>query len=138
MGLSEFIQANEETILAAFEAYVLSHIPPGVDCSPAEARDHAGQVLAAISWKMRQRSLPAGDVSAQKHGRARRADGFDIEHVLGEYRMLRASVMRMWLASRPALGSAGIEDLVHFNEAVDQAVAESVGQFEFASIPGSK
>ena len=138
MGLSEFIQANQEAILGAFEAYVLSHVPPGVDCSPAEARDHAGQVLAAISWDMRQRGSPHGDAPAQKHGNARHAEGFDIKHVLGEYRMLRATVVRMWLGSRPSLGAAGVEDLVRFNEAVDQAVAASVGQFESDSNPGSK
>ena len=130
MGLSEFIQANQEAILGAFEAYVLSHVPPGVDLTREEARDQAGQVLADISQVMRQRSLPEGDAPAEEHGRSRHAAGFDINHVLGEYRMLRGTVMRMWLASRPSLGTAGVEDLVRFNEAIDHAVDSSVSQFE--------
>ena len=130
MGLSEFIQANQEAILGAFEAYVLSHVPPGVDLTRAEARDQAGQVLADIAEVMRHRSLPPDDVPAQEHGSARHAEGFDVKHVLGEYRMLRATIMRMWLASRPSLGTAGVEDLVRFNEAIDRAVDSSVSQFE--------
>ena len=130
MGLSEFIQANQEAILGAFEAYVLSHVPPGVELTRAEARDHASQVLAEISAEMRARSLRQSDVPAEKHGSARHAAGFDIKHVLGEYRMLRASIMRMWLASRPPLGTAGVEDLIRFNEAIDGAVDSSVSQFE--------
>ncbi|MEP6872734.1 MAG: hypothetical protein ABI887_00050 [Burkholderiales bacterium] len=55
--------------------------------------------------------------------------GFDINQTLAEYRALRASVIRMWLESRPQLGSAGVADLVRFNEAIDQAVAESIHQF---------
>jgi len=130
MGLSEFIQANQEAILGAFEAYVLSHVPPGVDLTRAEARDQAGQVLADIAEVMRHRSLPRDDAPAQEHGSARHAEGFDVKHVLGEYRMLRATIMRMWLASRPSLGTAGVEDLVRFNEAIDRAVDSSVSQFE--------
>ena len=130
MGLSEFIQANQEAILGAFEAYVLSHVPPGVDLTRAEARDQAGQVLADIAEVMRHRSLPRDDAPAQEHGSARHAEGFDVKHVLSEYRMLRATIMRMWLASRPSLGTAGVEDLVRFNEAIDRAVDSSVSQFE--------
>ena len=130
MGLSEFIQANQEAILGAFEAYVLAHVPPGVDLTRGEARDQAAEVLADIAEEMRQRSLPQGDQPAEKHGNARLAAGFGIKHILGEYRMLRGTIMRMWLASRPPLGTAGVEDLVRFNEAIDQAVHSSVSQFE--------
>ena len=137
MGLSEFIQANQEAILGAFEAYVLSHVPPGVDLTREEARDQAGQVLTDISEVMRQRSSPGVDVPAEEHGSARYAAGFDINDVLGEYRMLRGTIMRMWLASRPSLGTAGVEDLVRFNEAIDHAVDSSVSQFEVQGRAGT-
>ena len=138
MGLSEFIQANQEAILAEFDAYARAHIPPGESMSAAELRDHASQVLTAISAEMRQPRSPAATPSpdstpstpADKHGSSRQAKGFDISHVLAEYRVLRATVMRLWLGSRPPLGAAGVEDLVRFNEAIDSNVAESVAQFE--------
>jgi hypothetical protein len=130
MGLSEFIEANQEALLAAFQEYVLAHLPPGVHLTDAQARDHASQVLVEISAGMRQRPVPSeADTPAEKHGRSRRAAGFDVDHVLAEYRMLRATVMRMWLKSRPPLGAAGVEDLVRFNEVIDQAAAESVARF---------
>jgi hypothetical protein len=131
MGLPEFIEANQEALLAEFQAYVLAHLPPGIRLSDEQARDHGRQVLVEISGRMRQLGPLAStdDTPAEKHGSSRRAAGFDVNHVLGEYRMLRATVMRMWLKSRPPLGSAGVEDLVRFNEVIDQVVAESVGRF---------
>jgi hypothetical protein len=131
MGLSEFIDANQEALLAAFQDYVLAHLPPGVHVTDAQARDQCSQVLVEISSGMRQGPVPShADTPAEKHGSSRRAAGFDVNQVLGEYRMLRATVMRMWLKSRPPLGASGVEDLVRFNEAIDQAVAESVARFE--------
>jgi hypothetical protein len=129
MGLSEFIEANQEAILAALEGHVLLHAPAGSNLTRAEARDHADELLAQISAVMRQPRLGSGVVTAKKHGSARRAEGFDVQQVLGEYRMLRATIMRMWLGSRPALGTSGVEDLVSFNEAIDQAVDSSLSQF---------
>ena len=130
MGLSEFIEANQEALLAEFQAHVLAHLPPGVQLTASQARDHAGQVLVEISAGMRQRPVPSdADTPAEKHGGSRRAAGFDVDHVLGEYRMLRGTVMRMWLKSRPPLGAAGVEDLVRFNEVIDRAIAESVARF---------
>ena len=132
MGLSEFIQANQEAILAEFQEYVLDHLPPGVHLSGAQARDHGAQVLDEISARMRKdvsADASSNDTPAEQHGSARHAAGFDVDHVLGEYRKLRATIMRMWLRSRPPLGASGAEDLVRFNEVIDEAVAESVAQF---------
>jgi hypothetical protein len=132
MGLSEFIEANQEALLAEFQEYVLAHLPPGVHLSGAQARNYGSQVLVEISGGMRRGvsvAAASDDTPAERHGSSRRAAGFDVNHVLGEYRMLRATVMRMWLRSRPPLGAAGVEDLVRFNEVIDQAVAESVAQF---------
>ena len=132
MGLSEFIQANQEAILAEFQEYVLDHLPPGVHLSGAQARDHGSQVLDEISSRMRKDApgdASSNDTPAEQHGSARQAAGFDVDHVLGEYRKLRAAIMRMWLRSRPPLGASGAEDLVRFNEVIDEAVAESVAQF---------
>ena len=46
----------------------------------------------------------------------------------GEYRALRASVLRRWVdAHEPA--RTDLQDMIRFNEAIDQAIAESVGTF---------
>ena len=149
MGLAEFIIANQEAILAEFDAFARTQTPASTSMSTAALRDHAGQVLIAIAIDIRQRQSPwqesekskghAPDVAgatptaAQTHGDMRATVGFDINQTLAEYRALRASVIRMWLESKPQLGSAGAADLVRFNEAIDQAVAESIHQFTAAT-----
>jgi signal transduction histidine kinase len=55
--------------------------------------------------------------------------GFDIIQMVSEYRALRASVLREWLRSPDVRDETAIGDIVRFNEAVDQAVAESVSNF---------
>ncbi|WP_143266752.1 sensor histidine kinase, partial [Paraburkholderia caledonica] len=54
--------------------------------------------------------------------------GFDINQLTAEYRALRASVLRLWMdACQP--DTPHVDDIIRFNEAIDQAIAESVGFF---------
>jgi signal transduction histidine kinase len=69
------------------------------------------------------------DTAAQEHGSGRAASGFSVAAMVSEYRALRASVIRLWIAGRGALDETDIEDLVRFNEAIDQALAESTVRF---------
>ncbi|GJH06090.1 hypothetical protein CBA19C8_36055 [Paraburkholderia terrae] len=49
--------------------------------------------------------------------------------MVAEYRALRASVLRLWIDEcEPAVPD--LDDMIRFNEAIDQAVAESVGFFD--------
>src|SRR5690606_5959095 len=57
------------------------------------------------------------------------ADGFDIDQMISEYRALRASVLRLWLASGQDLPATDLEDMTRFNEAIDQAMTESVAEY---------
>src|SRR5206468_7280326 len=54
--------------------------------------------------------------------------GFTLGQMVSEFRALRASVIRLW---RAAAGpdDAAFEDLTRFNEAIDQALAESVSRY---------
>jgi signal transduction histidine kinase len=55
--------------------------------------------------------------------------GFEVNQMVSEFRALRATVLRLWSESA---GKAGIEDLndvTRFNEAIDQAIAESLKSF---------
>jgi signal transduction histidine kinase len=51
-----------------------------------------------------------------------------MQQLVAEYRALRASVPRLWLDAAPP-GREAMEDIGRFNEAIDQAVAESVDFF---------
>jgi signal transduction histidine kinase len=70
----------------------------------------------------------APHTAAQTHAVLRAESGFDIEQLVSEYRALRASVLSGWmeacLPERPRF-----TDMLRFNEAIDQALAESIAFF---------
>ena len=87
--------------------------------SAAEQRDKAqGRAAHATS----------PESAASSHGRSRADDGFGVNQMIAEYRALRASVLRLW-ALDEALAAHAIDDMIRFNEAIDQAVAESLVEF---------
>jgi signal transduction histidine kinase len=58
----------------------------------------------------------------------RTRSGFDIKELASEYRALRATVLRLWTdACLPEPPNR--EDMIRFNEAIDQALAESIAIF---------
>ncbi|CAG1013160.1 Bacteriophytochrome [Burkholderiaceae bacterium] len=145
MGLSEFITSHQEAILEECEAFAQTLLPAAAKMNKAALRDHAAQVLAAIALDMKQpqtrleqREKSQGNgprlndnvpTAAEIHGSLRATDGFDVNQTAAEYRALRASVIRLWFASTPELGRDEVFELVRFNEAMDQALAESLLHF---------
>jgi signal transduction histidine kinase len=72
--------------------------------------------------------FPVRETAAQTHAVLRAKSGYDIKQLVSEYRALRASVLSMWVdACTPA--APPLQDVIRFNEAIDQAVAESIGHF---------
>jgi signal transduction histidine kinase len=77
----------------------------------------------------RGESLPEGEQSAaHDHGLQRLADGFDLVQMVSEYRALRASVTRLWAKQAIAFDQQAL-DMIRFNEAMDQILAESIERF---------
>ena len=144
MRLSDFIVQNIEAILSEWEAFAATLLPAATDLSPAALRDHAQEILEAIAKDLTTSQtreaqaskskgrLPmaedAPDTAAQTHAVLRARSGFDINQLVAEYRALRASVLRLWMDFAP-LDQTGTRDMMRFNEAIDQAIAESVGHF---------
>ena len=63
-------------------------------------------------------------------GALRHVSGFDLNQLGAEYRALRASVIRLWTNHHAKeMDSAILEDMIRFNEMIDQMLAESVAQF---------
>ena len=90
--------------------------------SPDEAS--SGRQVHGASSKL----VDAPETAAETHAVLRAKSGFDINQLVAEYRALRASVLRLWIdACQP--DDPGLEDIVRFNEAIDQAIAESIGFF---------
>src|SRR5690606_25175036 len=56
-------------------------------------------------------------------------EGFAMPEMVSEYRALRASVIRRWREQMDAPSSEALDQIVRFNEGIDQALAESVQRF---------
>jgi hypothetical protein len=109
-------------------------------------RDHANEMLTVIAADLEtpQGQLaqsekskgqarvtePEQPTAAGEHGAGRAQSGFTVEQMVAEYQALRASVIRLWTSELGALEARDVEDLTRFNEAVDQALAESVARFD--------
>ncbi len=141
MSLSEFIVDNLEPILDEWERFA-ADIPAAQGLDTRGLRDDARGILEVIAQDLLSsqsdeqegaksrgrgpRSLRA--TFASLHGVARVAEGFNVSETMSEYRALRASVLRLWRAP-PGADSQAMDELVRFNEAVDQALTESLEGF---------
>jgi signal transduction histidine kinase len=144
MRLADFIAANLEPILVEWEAFARTHIPAGEVMDVAGLRDHAADILKTVAADLRRpqterergekskgdaEPLPgAVDTAAETHGALRAEAGFTLGQMVSEFRALRASVIRLWRAAGPPDGTA-FEDVTRFNEAIDQALAESLTRY---------
>jgi signal transduction histidine kinase len=113
----------------------------------SELRDHASEMLDTIVTDLNTRQTKVEQVdksegksdadpaakgantAAQSHGAARAVSGFSVQEMVSEYRALRASVIRLWIDAAGELTRQDLDDLVRFNEAIDQALAESMSRF---------
>ena len=144
MRLADFILRDMETILVQWEMFAATLLPAAADMNSLALRDHAQQILQAVAKDLSTAQtreaqaeksmgrapvlIGAPETAAQTHALLRARGGFDINQLAAEYRALRASVLRLWMdecqpdAPHP-------DDVVRFNEAIDQALAESIGYF---------
>jgi signal transduction histidine kinase len=111
----------------------------------AALRDHAAEMLKDIVKDLRtpQTELQqsenskgnpddtsgSADTAAEVHGAGRASSGFSVGEMVSEYRALRASVIRLWTKENGTLVGADLDDLMRFNEAIDQALAESITRY---------
>ena len=147
MSLPGFIAGNIEAILVEWEAFARGIWPQGTVADPAELRDSAEQILLAIVADMSQlqssseqsaKSRGHGADNTQSddlnhasevHGTARVGSGLNIRQVVSEYRALRASVLRLWQPSNPAPNSRDLDEMIRFNEAIDQSLTRAISAF---------
>jgi signal transduction histidine kinase len=144
MQLSRFILGNMESILVEWERFAGSQ-PKGLAMTKTALRDDAeamllfiaadmetGQTATQQQSKAEGRGPPADGgarSAAQTHAVHRLGEGFDLNELIAEYRALRASVLRLWFASADRDRSDEMQQVVRFNEALDQVIGESVLRF---------
>ncbi|KMZ12180.1 sensor histidine kinase [Candidatus Burkholderia humilis] len=66
---------------------------------------------------------------AGAHAEQRLAQALSLRDLVGEYRALRASVVRHWLEASGDEQRPGLRELVRFDEAIDQLLLESIGRY---------
>jgi signal transduction histidine kinase len=143
LKLSRYIADHTEEILAAWDSFAQTLEPAAKGMTRRALRDHARQMLAAISVDIdtvqsesegTEKSLGNApetfpESAASIHGTLREDSGFTLVQLAAEFRALRASVLRLWLAEVVTFDQIVTRDIVRFNEAVDQALAESAVTF---------
>lgn len=142
VALSDFILGNRETIMSEWEAFARTCAPASGSMDITALRDHASEMLSVIakdldtaqspleqSEKSKGNAPDAGKTAAERHGADRAESGFTTEQMVSEYRALRASVIRLWMKTKDEMTRPDVDDLTRFNEAIDQALAESVVRY---------
>ncbi|MCF5171480.1 sensor histidine kinase [Pseudomonas canadensis] len=146
MRLPDFILANLEPILQAWEDFARTIQTPGADLDRGGLRDHAEQMLRAIVSDLRtnqtvqeqtdkaQGLAPQNDEEspAETHAVTRLMAGFSIDQMVSEYRALRTSVLSQWLDQVKHGTALEVDDMNRFHEAIDQALAESIASYSRA------
>jgi signal transduction histidine kinase len=145
MTLSRFITENMEAIVKEWQNFATTMEPAASTMSALALRDHAKLILLAIAKDIDSSQTAAAqadkskglapvrstrETAAATHGALRLLSGFDMNQLGAEYRALRASVIRLWTQHEAKdMDSEVFEEMIRFNEAVDQAVAESTSRY---------
>lgn len=146
MRLAHFIIDNLEPILQAWEDFARTITPATNVMNSDELRDHAEQMLRAIATDLQTPQTAAEQIdkskgnspekedetAAETHAVTRLVAGFTIDQMVSEYRALRSSVLRQWLRQIKSGTDFEVEDMTRFNEAIDQALAESIASYSRA------
>jgi len=130
--------------LEDWDAFAVTQLPAAKHLDREALRDHAREILQGVASDISEAQsreaqvlkshgqvpsvMYAADTAAETHALLRARSGFNINQMAGEYRALRASVLRLWKDA--CVGAkADFEDAIRFNEAIDQALCESIAFF---------
>ncbi len=143
--LSDFIKSNSEKIISEWEAFART-LPAAQNMNRIALRDHSQEILNFIARDIEsnqtasqqsKKSKGLGpeeggskDSAAQTHAKLRSESGFDMVQMASEYRALRASIIKLWTREWIQVEPTDLSDLIRFNEAIDQALMESVISFK--------
>lgn len=144
MRLADFILKDMDRIIEAWVDFARTVDVPQAPLGQVELRDHAEGILRTVALDMqspqtsrqqqdKSRGLgpaTAQDAFSKTHAVMRHVSGFSLDQMVSEYRALRSSVLRLWLAQGHAGEAHELDDMVRFNEAIDQALIESISAYE--------
>ena len=147
MRLADFILDQTPLILREWEKFARTVEPAASLMTSKELRDHASVMLKSIAKDLCTTQSREEEIAkshgqepkasqtngGEKHGIARLTSNFTIEQLFSEYRALRSSVLRLWNEANGSPSSTDVDDIVRFNEAIDQLLASSVFSFARAT-----
>ncbi|MGO4402155.1 ATP-binding protein [Achromobacter sp. PAB15] len=144
MNIPSFIREHRDDLIDDWIRYARKLQPTAGNLSEDQLRNSGSEILMAIAVNMERTQNEAqqtaksfgtkseGDAGfdfvSVLHADDRRAQGFGLNDVVAEFRALRASVLRKW----EAVGNTdreSFQEMIRFNEAIDQALSESVQQY---------
>ncbi|AXK73193.1 sensor histidine kinase [Lysobacter sp. TY2-98] len=141
MQLSRFIHSQMDAILADWEEFARRNAPDDSHMTDLALRDHARDILYAVALDLEspqsqdeQFAKSQGDsddvrgprTAAAIHGALRQDSDFSLLQLSAEFRALRATVLRQWLPTVGHVDDHTLDEMVRFNEAIDQALAQSI------------
>jgi signal transduction histidine kinase len=145
MRLPDFIRQHVERIVDEWEAFARTITPAAEHMDRVALRDHASAILLAAARDMTTEQTASGqaakargegsqktpslDAAGASHGELRHTVGFDLVQMTSEFRHLRACVIRLWVDSLESPDMAYFQDMIRFNEAIDEALAESTAAY---------
>ncbi|WP_223449946.1 MULTISPECIES: sensor histidine kinase [unclassified Pseudomonas] len=145
MRLSEFIRQHVDRIVDEWEQFARTITPAAENMDRVALRDHAREILLAAARDMTTaqtaseqlakargegpEKTPSLDEAGASHGELRHTVGFDLMQMTSEFRHLRACVIRLWVNSLESPDLAYFQDMIRFNEAIDEALAESTAAY---------
>lgn len=145
MNISEFTEQNLGPIVDEWVEFARTRVSPAQYFTREELADHARVLLLAIAADMRQTqgaqarheksqgdhpaNAPEITRMAQDHASQRFEQGFSFDHLVSEFRALRASVIRRWIGLIEQPNHQHLEELTRFGEAMDQALSESASLY---------
>lgn len=142
IGLGDYIRAEVDSIVDEFAEFAQTHIESAKRLPAEELRDTAASLLNNIADDMESsqsdsdrseksrgdtpNNSPALVEDAKSHARDRLGSSFSLMEMVSEYRALRANVVRRWRDAAVGDPATAIEDVIRFDEAIDQALMESI------------
>lgn len=138
-SLADFIERETESIIAKAIKFAKS-VGVGEPLDDATLRDHLPEILGSVVRDLRTPQTREEEIeksegrsdeqlggprsAAGTHAVHRAHSGYDVSDLVSEYRALRASVLRAWSESQDWV--AAPSEITRFNEAIDEAITESV------------
>lgn len=141
MRLSTFIKSHLEEILGEWDKFARTLFSSEEKLSDYRLRDHAREVLLELTVDMQTGQSPqqqsdksngavspnhSDDSAATVHGVQRHDDGLTVSEVAAEFHALRGSVLRLWLPKISVMSKEVVIDIIRFDKAIDQALADSL------------